>query len=174
MAIAPRVQGPCPRSSAVVQARVVALQKFDRLTPSSNNPLLPTSPDRLRFPLRRPQARKVGIQMHPPRSETSLPLRKRINSRAHLTTPTRRASNRSRPTPSKKRLRKSPKAKIEVATLQVRVRILESPILTWCLGPREGSESHGTSLLPSWPEPWPVLHLTTAAVPSISIEQPVT
>ena len=160
MAIAPRVRGPCRRSSAVAQARVAALQGFDRLTPSNNSRLLPAPPDRLRLP----QARKVRIQVHPLRVETSLPLGKRINRRAHLTTPTK-ASSKALLTPWKKCPKKTLRAKIEVATLRVRARILERPILTRCLGPREDSESHGTYLPLSWSEPWPMLHRTTAAAP---------
>jgi hypothetical protein len=138
-----RVQVPYSRSSAVAQARAAALQRFDRSTPS-NSRLLPALPERLRstlrLTLRLPQVRSVRIRVRPTRVRISLPFGKRGNSRAVLTTPTRSIS-RARLMPRKKRPRKSPRAKIEMATPGVRVGIPESPSsLTGCPGPRKDRE----------------------------------
>jgi len=108
------------RSSAVAQAPVAALQRFDRPTPS-NSRIFPTPPNHLwcllRLPLSKPQAQKLRIRTHPTRGKTSLPFGKRTSSRIYPTTP-RRTSSRVRQT--------SPK-KIRVAALMIRDRLPGAP-----------------------------------------------
>lgn len=147
MAVVPRVPGHCRRSSAVVQARLTALRRFDLLPPSTSQHLL-ARPNRLRCPLRLLLSRKVRVQECLTRVETGLPLGKmtsrkaspttstRTNSKAPPTTPTR-AISRARLMPRKKAPKIYPRVKIKVATLRVRLRIQERPSLTRCLGPRE-------------------------------------
>jgi hypothetical protein len=108
------------RSSAVAQARVAALQRFDRPIPS-NSQLFLTPPNHLwcllRLPLSKPQAQKLRIRPHPIRSKTSLPFGKRTSSRIYPTTPRRTSS----------RVRQTPRKKIGVAALKIRARIPGAP-----------------------------------------------
>src|SRR5918993_3920588 len=105
------------RSSAVAQARVVALQRFDRRTPIDSQLFL-VPPNHLRclprLPLPQSPAQKLRIRSHPTRYKTSLPKRKRTSSssRTYPTTPTRISS----------RVRLTPRTKIGVAALKIRAR----------------------------------------------------
>jgi hypothetical protein len=122
------------RSSAVARARVAALQRFDRPSPS-NSQLFPAPPNHLwcllRLPLPESQAQKLRIRPHPTRDKTSLPIGKRTNSRTYPTTPTRTSS----------RARLIPWKKIRVATLMIRARTPRAPHIPRFLGLREVGES---------------------------------
>ena len=120
MAVIRREPARYRRSSAVAQAPVAALQRFDRPAPSSSL-IFPTPPNHLwcllRLTLSKSQAQKLRIRMHPTRGKTSLPFGKRTSSRIYPTTP-RRTSSRVRQTPPKK---------IRVAALMIRDRIPGAP-----------------------------------------------
>src|SRR5215207_3385571 len=119
------------RSSAVAQAPVAALQRFDRPTPS-NSRIFPTPPNHLwcllRLPLSKPQVQKLRVRTHPTRGKTSLPFGKRTSSRIYPTTP-RRTS----------KVRQTPRKKIGVAALKIRARIPGAPSPRF-LGLREVGE----------------------------------
>jgi hypothetical protein len=129
MMIVRRESARCRRSSVVAQARVAALQRFDRPTPS-NSQLFLTPLNHLwgllRLPLLKPQAPKLRILLHPAKGKSSFHPRKRIRGRAYLTTP-RRSGSKASP------IRK----KIGVTALKIRVRIPVAPTFPRFLGVRE-------------------------------------
>ena len=109
------------RCSAVAQAPVAALQRFDRSTHSNSSRLFPTPPNHLwcllRLPLSKPQVQKLRVRTHPTRGKTSPPFGKRTSSRIYPTTPRRTSS----------RVRQTPRKKIGVAALKIRDRIPGAP-----------------------------------------------
>ncbi len=151
------------RSLVAAQARVAELKRSDRPTPSNSRCFL-VPPKRLRRLLRLPlpesRAQKVRIRAHPTRHQTSLYLRKRTSrSRTYLTTPMRTSS----------RVRLTPRKKIGVATLKIRLRILGALTLPRFLGLLEVGEGeeggqHTAKLLRSH---------SAAALPLIGAERKV-